>query len=113
MMKHKLWLMTLLLSGALTHAGAAIDENQLKADLIGQCMGGREKCWKFQSPDQIKELVIKSRNETPETLVCTIALQLQANDQAPRYAAEARVEYAKVGIGWKIKNVGLLSLARK
>ena len=112
-MKHKLWLMTLLLSGALMQAGAVIEEKQLKADLIGQCMGGREKCWTFQSPDQIKELLIKSRNETAEGLVFTIGLQLQATDTAPPYAAEARVEYARDGTGWKFKYVGLLSLAKK
>ena len=75
-------------------------------------MGGREKCWKFQSRDQIKELVIKNKTEDSQKRVYTIALQLQAGPTSGRYAAEARVEYTKAGAGWKIKQVGLLSLAK-
>ena len=111
-MKSKLWLVMLLVVGALSLSVQATEEDQLKSDLIGQCMGGREKCWKFQSRDQIKELVIKGKTENGERRVYTIALQLQATETSSRYAAEARVEYSKAGDGWKIKQVGLLSLAK-
>jgi hypothetical protein len=86
--------------------------DQLKSDLIGQCMGGREKCWKFQSRDQIKELVIKKKTEDSQKRVYTIVLQLQAMKASAKYTAEARVEYAKTETDWKIKQVGLLSLKK-
>jgi hypothetical protein len=75
-------------------------------------MGGREKCWKFQSVDQIKELVIKSKTEDAQKRVVTVALQLQATNASAKYAAEARVEYTNTASGWKIKHVGLLSLRK-
>src|ERR1043165_7636625 len=81
----------------------AAESDQLKSDLVGQCMGGREKCWKFQSVDQIKQLVIKNKSEDARKRVYTVALQLQAANVSARYEAEARVEYTKVGTGWKIK----------
>src|SRR5438093_11261740 len=105
-------LMTVVAAGALALSLQASQTDQLKSDLIGQCMGGREKCWKFQSRDQIKELVIKNKTEDSQKRVYTIALQLQAGPTSGRYAAEARVEYTKAGAGWKIKQVGLLSLAK-
>lgn len=36
--------------------------DKIKRDLIGQTMGGREKAWKFQSPEQIRDLKILSRD---------------------------------------------------
>ena len=105
-------LMTIAAAGALAFTVRAAELDQLKSDLIGQCMGGREKCWKFQSVDQIKELVIKNKTEDAQKRVYTISLKLQAATSSAKYAAEARVEYTKVGTGWKIKQVGLLSLAK-
>src|SRR5437867_3696241 len=104
--------MTMIAVGMLALSLQASEVDQLKSDLIGQCMGGREKCWKFQSRDQIKELVIKNKTEDSQKRVYTIALQLQATKTSAKYAAEARVEYTKAGAGWKIKQVGLLSLAQ-
>ena len=92
--------------------GVSIPIDQLKSDLIGQCMGGREKCWKFQSADQIKQLIIRNKTEDSRERVFTIGLQLQAAKASGKYAAEARVEYTKTPAGWKIKNVGLLSLKK-
>src|SRR5437660_2348360 len=108
-MKMITWLWTMVVAGSLAAATQASEVDQLKSDLIGQCMGGREKCWKFQSVDQIKELVIKNKTEDAQKRVYTISLKLQAATGSGRYAAEARVEYARVGTGWKIKQVGLLS----
>jgi len=90
----------------------AAESDQLKSDLVGQCMGGREKCWKFQSADQIKELVIKNKTEDTRKRVYTVALQLQAANATGKYAAEARVEYTKTGSVWKVKQVGLLSMKK-
>jgi hypothetical protein len=109
-MKMISWLMTMVVAGSLAAATPTAEGDQLKSDLIGQCMGGREKCWKFQSRDQIKDLVIKQKNEDSQKRVYTIALQLQATKTSTKYAAEARVEYTKTVAGWKIKQVGLLSL---
>ncbi len=102
----------LMVAGALAFSAQPSEVDQLKADLIGQTMGGREKSWKFQSTDQIKELTVKSKVEEPQKRVYTIALKLQAEKGSGKYAAEARVEYAKAASGWKIKQVGLLSLKK-
>ena len=97
---------------ALSLHAAAADVDRLKSDLIGQSMGGRDCCWKFQSLNQIKELSIKNKSEDSQKRVYTIALQLQAGNAAPKYSAEARVEYAKHGSEWKVKQVGLLSIRK-
>src|ERR1051325_3235236 len=96
---------TLMVAGWLVMPVQAAESDQLKSDLVGQCMGGREKCWKFQSVDQIKQLVIKNKTEDARKRVYTVALQLQAANANAKYAAEARVEYTRAGSGWKIKQV--------
>jgi hypothetical protein len=105
-------LITIVVAGAFALSVGASEVDQLKADLIGQTMGGREKSWKFQSPDQIKELVIKNKIEDAQKRVYTIALRLQAANTGEKYAAEAKVEYWKTASGWKIDHVGLLSLKK-
>ena len=111
-MKSLLMRMTIVVAVGLAVHLQAAEADQLKSDLIGQCMGGREKCWKFQSVDQIKELVIKNKTEDAQKRVYTIALQLQAANATGKYAAEARVEYTKTGSVWKVKQVGLLSMKK-
>src|SRR5437899_2667542 len=103
---------TIALAGWLALPTRAAESDQLKSDLVGQCMGGREKCWRFQSVDQIKELVIKNKTEDAQKRVYTVALQLKAANANAKYAAEARVEYTKAGSVWKIKQVGLLSMKK-
>jgi len=103
---------TIIAVGVLALSLRASEVDQLKSDLIGQCMGGREKCWKFQSRDQIKELKVKNKAEDSRKRVYTVALQLQASKTSGTYAAEARVEYVKTGTRWTIRQVGLLSLAK-
>ncbi len=100
--------MMIAVAGRLVLPMQAAESDELKSDLVGQCMGGREKCWKFQSVDQIKKLVIKNKTKR----VYTLALELQAANATGKYAAEARVEYTKTGTVWKIKQVGLLSLKK-
>ena len=104
--------MTMTTVGALTLTAQTLEVQQLKSDLIGRTMGGREKCWKFQSADQIKELVIKEKTEGSKKRVCKVALKLQAGSTTGKYAAEACIEYEKTGTEWKVKQVGLLSLAK-
>lgn len=99
-----------LLALGLALGAHASEVDQMKADLVGQTMGGRENSWKFQSADQIKSLTILKKDEDLRKRVCTISLQLQAAKDKPRYAAEARVEYIRTGNAWKIQQVGLLSL---
>lgn len=102
----------ILLVGALTLSAAPSEIEQMKAALVGHTMGGREKSWKFQSPDQIKRLVIKSRIQDGRRQVCTVALELQATNSTARYAGEARVEYWQTPAGWKVDHIGLLSLKK-
>jgi hypothetical protein len=109
-MKNMACLITII--AALTVSAAPSEIEQMKADLIGHTMGGREKSWKFQSIDQIKQLVIKDRTQDGRRQVCTVALQLQATNASDKYAAEARVEYWQTPSGWKVDHVGLLSLKK-
>ena len=111
-MKFISWLTTMAVAVGLVLPMQASVVDQLKSDLVGQCMGGREKCWKFQSADQIKKLVIKNKSEEAQKRVYTLALELQAANANGKYAAEARVEYTKAGTVWTIKQVGLLSLKK-
>jgi len=111
-MKHIFWLITMMVLGTRALSAQAVEVDQLKADLIGQSMGGRERCWKFQSIEQIKELAIQEKTENPQKRVYTIALQLQAAKTSGKYGAKARVEYVKTATGWKVKHVGLLSLTK-
>ena len=106
-----LW-MTFLMAAGVALAVPASEVDQLKADLVGQCMGGREKCWKFQSTDQIKDLAVKEKSEDAQKRVYTVALQLQAGKGSGKYSADARIEYTKTAGGWKIKQVGLLALRK-
>ncbi len=111
-MKRFSYLTIILLAGALTLFAQTPTAEQMKADLIGQTMGGRHECWKFQSVDQIKQLTVKNHTGDAQKQICTVALQLQATNAPARYAAEARVEYTQTGTGWKIQQVGLLSLKK-
>ena len=109
-MKH--FLFTLIMASTLVLSMPAAETDQLRADLVGQSMGGREKSWKFQSVDQIKDLAIKNKTEDAQKRVYHIALKLQATRDSAKYSAEARVEYVKTPAGWQIKQVGLLSLTK-
>lgn len=102
----------MVLGGALALFAQAAEVDELKSDLVGHSMGGREKCWNFQSVDQIKKLEIRDKTEDKQKRVYLIALQLQATTASGKYAAEARVEYAKAATAWRIKQVGLLSLKK-
>ena len=104
--------MTLAVVGVMAFSTKAAEVDRLKSDLVGLCMGGREKCWRFQSLDQIKELTIKRKDEVLQKRTYTVALKLQAGKDSARYAAEARVEYVRTADSWKIQHVGLLSLSR-
>ena len=105
-------LTTIVLAGWLAIPLQAAESDQLKSDLVGQCMGGREKCWRFQSVDQIKELAVQKKTEDSKKRVYTVALRLQATGDSAKYSAEARVEYVNTALGWKIKQVGLLTLKK-
>ncbi len=106
-----LWV-TMATAAAAAFSVRASELDQMKCDLIGQTMGGREKCWKFRLSEHIKELTIQNKTEDSQKRVYTIKLQLEADKACGRYAAEARVEYFRAATGWKIKQVGLLSLAK-
>src|SRR5215475_4291687 len=104
-MKQMAFVCMLGLAGMLVVAAPASEVDQLKKDLIGHTMGGREKSWKFQSTEQIKELVIARKTEDEQKRVLTISLKLQGSQTNAQYHAEARVEYAKSTHGWEVKHV--------
>src|SRR5437879_13808373 len=98
-MKMITWLWAMVVAGSLAAATQASEVDQLKSDLVGQCMGGREKCWKFQSVDQIKALTIQKKTEDSRKRVYTIALQLQAAKDGGNYSANAPRESPKAAPG--------------
>ena len=85
---------------------------QLKTDLIGHTMGGREKTWKFQSVDQIKDLVITDKTETGPLRTYFITLELQDPRAAGKYRAQAQVRYKKAATQWALQSVGLTSMTK-
>lgn len=104
--------MVILLAGTFALAAQTPTPEQMKSDLVGQTMGGRHACWKFQSVNQIKDLAVENKTENAQLRIYTVALQLEAMPACGKFAAEARVEYTSTPAGWKIKQVGLLSLKK-
>jgi hypothetical protein len=90
----------------------ADEVQQMKSELIGKVMGGRERCWRFQSTSQIKDLEIKSKKEEGTNRIYSIVMELSDSRVSGVHRAEADVIYKKTGITWKIEMVGLQSLVR-
>ena len=104
--------LSLFLAAVVSFAFQAPSPDQIKSDLVGKSMGGREKGWKFQSVDQIKELTIRDKKEEAAKWVYTISLKLEDPRVSQTYAAEAEVTYEKVDSEWKLKVVGLKSMKK-
>jgi hypothetical protein len=85
---------------------------QMKSDLMGKTMGGREKGWKFQSVEQIKELTIKDKKEEAGRRVYSITLKLEDPRVSQAFAAEAELTYKQVDSGWQVEGVGLTSMKK-
>jgi hypothetical protein len=105
-------LAVLTAAASLGYAEQATEVEQLKADLIGHTMGGRERSWQFQSVEQIKELVIRQKTEDARQRIYDITLELQDPRAPGKYKAEARVQYTKTDTRWHIASVGLISLVK-
>lgn len=90
----------------------AAETEQLKTDLIGRTMGGRERCWMFRSRDQIKELTVRDRSEDATKRLLVVTLRLRADPDCGTFVATARLEYTRQGGVWKLQQVGLLSLVK-
>ncbi len=88
------------------------ETEQMKSDLVGRVMGGREKSWKFESVSQIKELVINKRKEEPKKRVYSVTLTLHDSRVPSVYKAEAEMTYEKVDSKWELKVVGLKSITK-
>src|SRR5574342_1173292 len=88
-----------LITGATLNASAAermkpdiaSEVERMKSALVGKVMGGREKCWKFESVSQIKELVIRNSKEQAQERVYSVALTLQDARVPGVYKAEAEI----------------------
>lgn len=104
--------LVLALAFAFGHAFSGSEAEQMKIDLIGKTMGGRDKGWKFQSLDQIKELVITDKKEEAQRRVYSLDLKLQDPRSPGLYKAKADVIYERVDSRWEIKTVGLKYLMK-
>ncbi len=87
-------------------------EDRIKSDLIGCTMGGREKCWRFQSADQIKDLVVRGERREGHMLVYEITLTLRDPRAGGEYRAEAEAMYEEIDGAWRLRCVGLRSLVK-
>lgn len=85
---------------------------RMKSALVGKVMGGREKCWKFESVSQIKELLIRNKKEQARKRLYSVTLTLQDARVPGLYRAEAEITYEKVDSEWEIRVVGLKSLRK-
>lgn len=108
----KLFIPIFALPLCLALAAPVSEVEQMKSDLMGKTMGGREKGWKFQSPSQIKSLVINKKTESAQQRVYVITLKLQDERVPGVYQAEAVVTYEKKESTWAIKVVGLKSFVK-
>jgi hypothetical protein len=77
-----------------------LDTDKIKRDLIGHTMGGREKSWQFQSPEQIRDLKILSKAEN----TVTVSLLLHDSRTSKYFHANALLTYR----GKKLISVGEL-----
>lgn len=82
----------------------ASETEKIKSDLIGHTTGGREKTWKFQSVDQIKQITIDSHAGN----VYFLTLVLHDSRVSGIYSARVKVTYS----GGKVQSVGLLSIQK-
>jgi len=111
------WMLVALLAAVLGAAPAHASKSdkklikQLRADLVGQSMGGREKCWSFQSVKQILSLEIDERVEERDRRIYDVSLQLCDDPARGTYDARARMTYERDGSRWELKHVGLLWLS--
>jgi hypothetical protein len=85
-------------------------EERIKSDLIGCTMGGREKCWRFQSADQIKDLVVRGERREGNMLVYEITLTLRDRRAGGEYRADAEAIYEETDGALRLRCVGLRSL---
>jgi len=69
-------------------------------------MGGRDKCWAFQSPSQIKSLVVDDKKEEGDNRIYEITLSLSDERVGGVYEAKATVTYKKVGKKWTFTCAG-------
>ena len=82
--------------------------DRIKCDLIGQTMGGREKSWKFQSVEQIKDFKINRTIDDGENKIYIVSMLLHDNRVSESYNTDAKITYEK----GKLKSVGLLYIAQ-
>lgn len=85
---------------------------QMKSDLVGKVMGGREKSWKFESVSQIMDLVINKKKEGPHQRVYSVTMTLHDSRVPGVYKADAEMTYEKVDSQWELKVVGLKSMTK-
>lgn len=85
---------------------------RIKRDLIGQTMGGKEKSWKFQSVDQIKDFVIKDKINRGDEEIYVVCMVLHDDRVKDVYQSDARIIYKLEDGQWKIKSVGLLDIKK-
>lgn len=111
-MKTTAVLLNLLLGGGTSFALQDPTPDQLKSDLVGKTMGGREKGWKFQSVDQIKALTIRDKKQEADARTYTVSLELEDPRVSEAFSADAEMTYEKVGAEWKLKTVGLKSMKK-
>lgn len=99
-------LLLFFVAGALASALLAGCKSSLQVDirhdLIGHTMGGREKTWKFQSESQIEQLLITGIEG--RTYFATLILRGEG-----RYIADVKIVYNTAG---QIESVGLLYIKK-
>lgn len=104
--------LSLLLGFVALPAQEPSEVDQLKSDLIGHYMGGRDRGWKFQSADQIESLEIENTSQSDRGKVYTVTLILHDRRTKGKYEAVAEVVYQKEDDTWKLHYVALKSMKK-
>jgi len=105
-------LLVVVLSSTVPVFAGRFDVERIRSDLVGHTMGGREKCWAFQSRSQIKKLTIDGQREEAGKRIYEVTLRLSDERVGGLYEAKATVTYEQAGKKWVCRVCGLRSLTK-
>jgi hypothetical protein len=95
-----------------TASARAGDVENISRDLVGHSMGGRARCWRFQSETQIRGLVVLDQTHSGEQRSYTIRCTLRDPRVRQPYEAKAIVRYRRIDSEWRVESVGLISMVK-
>lgn len=102
----------LAVSLAQAEPASSMEAAVLRDDLIGHTMGGRERAWHFQGPEQIHDLQIESVEQGDDERCVRFTCTLRDERVPGGFAATAQADYRQEDGAWVLRTVGLLSMRK-